>query len=667
MSQHEVAARVGELRSEIRQHDYRYYVLANPVISDLEYDKLLSELKRLEEQYPELITADSPTQRIGDQPLSELTQVRHRMPMLSIDNTYTPEELKAFFDRTQKLLGSEPIDWVIELKVDGVAASIVYENGLLTQAVTRGDGETGDDITHNVRTIRSLPLKLEGEKVPARVEVRGEVYMLNSDLVKLNEQRAQDGLELFKNTRNVTAGTIRLLDPQICATRNLNFFCHGMGVCEGATWSTHVEFLEQVARWGIPTTPNYAAKKNFNEVIEHCDSVIERLHEFDFEVDGIVIKVASFQQREKLGSTAKSPRWIIAYKFEKYEASTKLLKINVQVGKTGTITPVAELQPVELAGTTVSRASLHNAEEITRKDIREGDWVVVEKAGKIIPHIVRVEKHLREMELPEFPFPVECPSCATKLIKDEGGVYIRCPNENCPEQLRQRLRFFASREAMDIEGLGEKLVEQLVQQGLIRSLGDVYRLTEGQVASLPRMGSKSAKNLIDGIAASKTRGLAAVLNAMSIRHVGQRVAQILARKYLSLDKLCEATADEISRVPEVGQVIAASVYKYLHSSAGEQLIADMKSVGVVLEQFEEASGGNRRFEGMTIVVTGKLQKYTRDKIEVLIDREGGKPAGSVSKKTSFVVAGEDAGSKLEKAQQLGVKVISEEEFAEMLK
>lgn len=666
MSQSDIAARVEQLRTEIRQHDHLYYVQAKPVISDLEYDKLLSELKRLEQQHPELVTLDSPTQRIGDQPLSELTQIKHRLPMLSIDNTYTPEELKAFFDRTQKLLGNESIEWVIELKVDGVAASIIYENGILTQAVTRGDGETGDDITHNIRTIRSLPLRLEGDHVPARVEVRGEVYMLNSDLVKLNEQRAQEGLELFKNTRNVTAGTIRLLDPQLCATRNLNFFCHGMGACEGATWSSHVEFLEQVARWGIPTTPNYASKKDFNEVIEHCDAVIERLHEFDFEVDGIVIKVANFQQREKLGSTAKSPRWIIAYKFEKYEASTKLLKINVQVGKTGTITPVAELQPVELAGTTVSRASLHNAEEIARKDIREGDWVVVEKAGKIIPHIVRVEKHLRETELPEFPFPVECPSCTTKLIKDEGGVYIRCPNENCPEQLRQRLRFFASREAMDIEGLGEKLVEQLVQQGLIRSVGDVYRLTQEQVASLPRMGSKSAKNLIDGIAASKTRGLAAVLNAMSIRHVGQRVAQILARKYLRLDKLCEASVEEISRVPEVGQVIAASVYRYLHSPAGQQLIDDMKSVGVVLEQPEEVSTGSKRFDGMTIVVTGKLQRFTRDEIEALIDREGGKPAGSVSKKTSFVVAGEDAGSKLEKAQQLGVKVINEEEFAAMI-
>lgn len=666
MSQTEVAARIEQLRSEIREHDYRYYVQASPSITDLEYDQLFNELKRLEQQHPEFVTVDSPTQRIGDLPLSELTQVRHRMPMLSIDNTYTPEELKAFFERTQKLLSGEEIDWVIELKVDGVAASIVYEDGVLTQAVTRGDGETGDDITHNIRTIRSLPLKLQGDNVPARVEVRGEVYMLNSDLVKLNEQRAQEGLELFKNTRNVTAGTIRLLDPQICATRNLNFFCHGMGVCEGATWSNHVEFLEQVAAWGIPATPNYAAKKNFNEVIEHCDAVIERLHEFDFEVDGIVIKVANFAQRERLGATAKSPRWIIAYKFEKYEASTRLLKINVQVGKTGTITPVAELQPVELAGTTVSRASLHNAEEIARKDIREGDWVVVEKAGKIIPHIVRVEKHLRVSELPEFPFPVECPACSTKLVKDEGGVYIRCPNENCPEQLRQRLRFFASREAMDIEGLGEKLIEQLVQQGWIRSLGDVYRLTQEQVAALPRMGSKSAKNLIDGIAASKSRGLAAVLNAMSIRHVGQRVAQILARKYLNLDRLCEATVDEISRVPEVGQVIAASVYKYLHSAAGQQLIADMKSVGVVLEQPEEVSNDKRRLEGMTIVVTGKLQRFTRDEIESLIDREGGKPAGSVSKKTSFIVAGEDAGSKLEKAQQLGVKVLNEEEFAALL-
>ena len=666
MGQHDVAARIDELRREINEHDLRYYVQANPTISDLQYDKLMQELKSLEQRHPELIRSDSPTQRIGDQPLSELSQVRHRLPMLSIDNTYTPEELKAFIDRTQKLLSSEKIEWVIELKVDGVAASLVYERGILVQAVTRGDGETGDDITHNIRTIRSLPLKLPGDQIPERVEVRGEVYMLNSDLVKLNEQRAHEGLEAFKNTRNVTAGTIRLLDPQICATRNLHFFCHGMGACEGATWKNHMEFLEQVAKWGIPTTPSFAAKSDFSEVMEHCENVIERLHEFDFEVDGLVLKVSNFQHREKLGATAKSPRWIIAYKFEKYEAATKLLKINVQVGKTGTVTPVAELQPVELAGTTVSRASLHNAEEVVRKDIREGDWVIVEKAGKIIPHIVRVEKHLRESELPEYQFPVQCPACATTLIKDEGGVYIRCPNENCPEQLRQRLRFFASREAMDIEGLGEKLVELLVQQGLIKSIGDIYRLTEEDVAALPRMGQKSAKNLMDGITASKTRGLAAVLNAMSIRHVGQRVSQILARKYLVLDRLCEATAEEISCVPEVGPVIAAHVYKYLHSPAGEQLIADMVAAGVVLQQPEEAASGQRRLEGLTIVVTGKLQRFTRDEIEQLIDREGGKPASSVSKKTSFVVAGEEAGSKLEKAQQLGVKVINEEEFAALL-
>jgi len=666
VSSSKVAARVSELRQEIAEHDRRYYVLANPIISDLEYDRLLRELKDLEEAHPELITPDSPTQRIGDQPLSELEQVRHRVPMLSIDNTYTTDELKAFIDRTTKLLGGERIEWVIELKVDGVAASIVYENGVLTQAVTRGDGEVGDDITHNVRTIRGLPLKLLGDNIPARLEVRGEVYMLNSDLVLLNEQRSREGLEAFKNTRNVTAGTIRLLDPQICASRNLHFFCHGMGVSEGIESRGHIEFLKQVAEWGIPVTPNVAAKEDFKDVVDYCETVIERLHEFDFEVDGLVLKVNNFAQRDRLGATAKSPRWVIAYKFEKYEALTQLLKINVQVGKTGTVTPVAELKPVELAGTTVSRASLHNAEEVMRKDIREGDWVIVEKAGKIIPHIVRVEKHLRESELPEYVFPTHCPSCNTRLVKDEGGVYIRCPNDNCPEQLRQRLRFFASREAMDIEGLGEKLIELLVGEGLVTKLTDIYYLKQEDVAALPRMGPKSAKNLMDGIEASKARGLSSVLNALSIRHVGQRVAQILARHFRSVDSLQQATKEEISQVSEVGPVIAASVYNYLHHASGREILSELKKVGVSLEQPEEATSGNRRLEGKTIVVTGKLERYSREDIEKLIDSEGGKAASSVSKKTTFVVAGEDAGSKLEKAKQLGVKVITEQEFASLL-
>jgi DNA ligase (NAD+) len=666
VAKQEVSERIAQLRSEIADHDYRYYVLAEPTISDLQYDRLMQELKDLEEKHPEFVSAESPTQRVGDQPLTELNQIRHRVPMLSIDNTYTTDELKAYFERTQKLLGTESIDWVIELKVDGVAASIIYEDGVLVQAVTRGDGVTGDDITHNIRTIRGVPLRLRGEKFPPRVEIRGEVYMHNSDLVTLNQQRAGEGLEPFKNTRNVTAGTIRLLDPQLCAARNLRFFCHGLGACEGATWTGHMEFLEQVAKWGIPTTPNVASRSSFTEVVEYCESVIEQLHEFDFEVDGIVIKVDRIEQRERLGSTAKSPRWVIAYKFEKYEASTRLLKISVQVGKTGTITPVAELEPVELAGTTVSRASLHNAEEVARKDIREGDWVIVEKAGKIIPHIVRVEKHLRKEELPEFQFPTHCPACHTKLVKDEGGVYIRCPGEHCPEQLRQRLRFFASREAMDIEGLGEKLVEQLVQRGLVKSIGDIYQLDVGTVAELPRMGEKSATNLIEGIQASKNRGLASVLNAVSIRHVGHRVAQLLAKRFGSLEKLKAASVEELSQVPEIGAVIAASLHSFLHGKYGSKILQDLVDSGVSMEQPQEVVSGSRKLEGMTIVVTGKLQNYTREDIEALIEREGGKAAGSVSKKTKYVVAGEDAGSKLDKARQLGVQILTEQEFSELL-
>jgi DNA ligase (NAD+) len=410
----QASARITELRQQIRQHDHLYYVVAEPVISDLQYDQLLKELTQWETRFPSLITDDSPTRKIGDQALEGLAQVAHRIPMLSIDNTYTEGELRDFLGRVEKLLSGEPVEWVVELKVDGVAASIRYEQGSLVAAVTRGNGEVGDDVTHNARTIRGLPLQLLGKHIPKTLEVRGEVYMTNSDLVELNEQRASSGEAEFKNPRNVTAGSIRLLDPKLCAKRKLRFLCHGMGFCEGLQVRTHMEFLEKVRELGIPITPLVQSFGSTEEVVAHCNRLVENLHELDFEVDGLVVKVNALEQRESLGSTSKSPRWVIAYKIEKYEAVTKLLAIKTQVGKTGTITPVAELEPVQLAGTTVSRASLHNLDEIRRKDVRVDDWVVVEKAGKIIPHIVRVEKHRRERELPEFEFPEQCPECGEK-------------------------------------------------------------------------------------------------------------------------------------------------------------------------------------------------------------------------------------------------------------
>jgi DNA ligase (NAD+) len=663
------ASEIEKLREEIARHDRKYYVEAVSEITDLEYDKLIDRLKKLEAEHPELITADSPTQRIGDQPVEGLTPYEHRVPMLSIENTYSVEDLKKYGERVAKLLPDEAIEWVVELKVDGVAVSLIYENGLLTHGVTRGNGRVGDDITHNVRTIKDIPLRLLTDNPPPLLEARGEIYMTNSDLVLLNETQLKNNEAPFANTRNVTAGSIRQLDSRVCARRRLRFFCHSVGDTSELTAKTHMEFLDELKRYGLSPTPCVECFPSFDAAVEHCEELIERLHELDFEIDGLVLKVNRFDQRERLGSTAKCPRWVIAYKFEKYEATTRLNAIRVQVGKTGAITPVADLQPVELAGTTVSRASLHNADEIERKDIRVGDTVVVEKAGKIIPHIVRVEKHLRKdtEKHEKFVFPTKCPECGQKLVKDEGGVYIRCPNVECPAQLKERLRYYASRNAMDIEGLGDKLIDQLVNDKLLRNYGDLYRLEERQdrLLNMERLGRKSVDNLLDGIDASKNRGLGRLLNALTIRHVGTRVAAVLAERFGSIDALIAAAVEQLSETNEIGPIIAQSVYDYLHSDFGDETIKDLKQAGVLMDSIA-VKGGSRVLEGKTLVVTGTLTKYTRDRIEELIMQHGGHAASSVSKKTDYVVAGENAGSKLAKAQALGVPVLSEAEFEQLL-
>lgn len=683
-------AEIARLRDEIRRHDRLYYIEAAPEISDRDYDRLIDRLKKLEADHPKLITPDSPTQRIGDRPVEGLVQVEHRVPMLSIENTYSLDDLKKYGERVAKLLPGEPVEWVVELKVDGVAASLIYENGLLTHGVTRGNGRVGDDITHNVRTIRDIPLRLTetsptkprsviappgatdgrgfvSAHTPALLEVRGEIYMTNSDLVLLNEAQQRKGEPPFANTRNVTAGSVRQLDPRICAERRLRFFCHSAGDTTGLTAKTHMEFLAELAGYGLSPTPHVECFPSFDAAVAHCEELVERLHELDFEIDGLVLKVNRFDQRTRLGSTSKSPRWVIAYKFEKYEATTRLNAIRVQIGKTGAITPVADLEPVELAGTTVSRASLHNADEIERKDVRPGDTVVVEKAGKIIPHIVRVEKHLRKGSPPKFVFPTECPNCGRKLVKDEGGVYIRCPNVQCPAQLKERIRYYASRNAMDIEGLGDKLVDQLVNDKIVQRYGDLYRLEERQdrLLNLERLGRKSVDKLLDGIESSKNRGLARLLNALTIRHVGARVAAVLAERFGTMDSLMEASVEQLSETNEIGPIIARSVFDFLHSEFGEDTIADLASVGVKMESTVRA-GHARVLEGKTLVVTGTLSKFTRDQIEELITQHGGHAASSVSKNTDYLVAGEKAGSKLAKAEQLGVKVITEEEFEGLL-
>lgn len=658
---------IEQLRQQIRHHDRKYYVDAAPEISDLEYDQLLERLKQLEAAHPDLVTPDSPTQRVGDQPVGELPQVEHRVPMLSIDNTYSIEELRKYGDRIAKLLPGEEIEWVVELKIDGVAVSLTYQDGLLVQGATRGNGRIGDDITHNMRTLPDVPLRLVGDGAPHVLEVRGEVYMTNTDLARLNQQQEKRGETLFANPRNAAAGAIRLLDPRLAAKRHLRFLGHGIGYTEGLHVTTHMEFLAALRNWGVPATPEVRLFASFDKAVEYCEELIGRLHELDFEIDGLVLKVNRFDQRDRLGSTSKSPRWLIAYKFEKYEATTRVVAIRVQVGKTGAITPVADLEPVELAGTIVRRASLHNADEIERKDVRVGDYIVVEKAGKIIPHVVRTEIHRREGRLHKFHFPTHCPECETEVVRDEGGVYIRCPNPKCPAQIRERLRYFAGRNAMDIEGLGDKLVDQLVSDGLVKSFGDLYRLTVDQLVNLERMGQKSSENLVANIQASKQRGLARLLNALSIRHVGTRVATVLATHFDSVDAMSQASREALSDINEIGPIIAHSVYDFLHSEYGRATIDDLRSVGVSLESPRELQiSSDGLLAGKTVVVTGTMQRHSREEMEEMIARQGGRAASSVSKNTDFVVAGEKAGSKLAKAQQLGIRVISEEQFEALL-
>jgi len=662
------ATRIDELRTQIRHHDRAYYIEAAPVISDLEYDRLLEELRQLEAAHPELVTPESPTQRVGDAPVDELTSVRHARPMLSMDNTYSEGDLAAWAAKTAKLLGSdERIEWVLELKIDGVAVSLTYEDGRFTQGATRGNGVVGDDITHTLRTVGGVPLQLDHAAAPGRLDVRGEVYMTNSDLVRLNERQDAEGLPPFANTRNVAAGSIRLLDPKLAAARPLRFFCHGLGDAGGLSLHSQTDLFAWAVSVGLPVAPWSQSFTSIEALIEYGREQIEALHELDFEVDGFVIKVNSFQQQRQLGHTAKSPRWAIAWKFEKYEATTTLKRIRVQVGRGGTVTPVADLEPVQLAGTTVSRASLHNADEVARKDVRVGDVLVVEKAGKVIPHVVRVEKHLRTKRLEKWHPPTECPECQTPLVRDPEGVYIRCPNVHCPARQRERLKFFASRGAMDVEGLGEKLIEQLVATGLVTDEADLYRLRSDDLLPLERMGKKSADNLVAQIDASRTRGLPRVLNALAIPHVGPRVATILAEEFGSIAAITEASQDALAAVPDIGPVIAQCVHDWLTSDYGRHVVAGLRAAGVQMEMPEgHRARRDGPLAGKTLVVTGTLEGFTRQEAEEAIREAGGRASSSVSKKTDYVVVGAEAGSKATKAEKLGVTILDEAAFRELL-
>ncbi|MDO5113489.1 MAG: NAD-dependent DNA ligase LigA [Planctomycetia bacterium] len=668
------------LRAQIRRYNRMYYESGGgSEVSDLEYDQMMKRLETLEETYPELKTPDSPTVRVGGGTIDSLPEVVHRTVMLSIKNEYEPAGVLKFAEDVAKKLPGETVEWVMELKIDGVAMALIYEEGILVQAVTRGDGRKGNDVTHNVRTIPDVPLRLEqGDPrfpIPSRLEVRGEVYMTNEGLSHLNEIQKAEGKELYANPRNAASGSVLLKDAKICALRPLKMFCHSVGETESLPCRNHWEFLEAVRSWGLIPTPDVRLYRNVAEAIQFCEENLESLFDYDFEVDGFVLKVNDFAQREKVGRTPKYPKWMVALKFQKYEAVTRLRNITVQVGKTGVITPVAELEPVELAGTVVSRSSLHNAEEIQRKDIRIGDYVVVEKAGKIIPHIVRSEIHRREKELSPYVFPTQCPVCHSPLAQDEGGVYIRCTNAHCPARWNEKILYFCSRDAMNIKGLGDKLGQQLMEKGFVRTYADLYHLSERRVeilSQLERVGEKLLGNLLEQIEQSKGRGLARLLNALSIPHLGIETATLLALRFQSMQALQNATLEAISAVDGVGEIIAQSVWKFLHSEEGEKILAELTAAGVKMDFVDEfgrlaalhAAQETLPLTGKTVVVTGKLERFTREEIEARIRQLGGKAASSVSSKTSFVVVGKDAGSKRTKAEQLGIDVLSEEAFSE---
>jgi DNA ligase (NAD+) len=663
------AKRVDELRQQIERHNYLYYIEAAPEISDLEFDRLLAELQKLEAEHPELLTPDSPSQKVGGQPIAGFKQVRHSVPMLSIDNTYNETDLREFDARVLRLLKGEKPQYVVEQKIDGVSVSLHYKRGSLTLGATRGDGQTGDDITHNVKTLRDVPLRLRGDnlRVPEILEVRGEVYMTNAELARLNQVQAARGERLFMNPRNASAGALKLLDPKQSAERRLRFFAHSEGLASGLEATTHTEFLDFVRGLGIPVVPHSPPLPGIDDVLAYCERDFEARHDLEYETDGMVVKVNDFAQREELGFTSKSPRSVIAYKVELWQATTKINAVTVQVGKTGMLTPVAELETVEIAGTKVSRVSLHNFVEIERKDLRLGDTVVVEKAGKIIPHVVRVVLEERKGHEKKITVPRKCPECGGEVERDEGGVYIRCINPSCPAQLKERIRFYAHRGAMDVEGLGSALIDQLVDQGLVKSIADLYRLTLDQLTDLERMGKKSAQNVLDGIAASKERGLARVLTGLAIRHVGERNARLLAESFGSAAKLADASAEEVGGIMGIGPVVAASVHEFFQSNAGKRLMAELAELGVKLSEPRKAAAVSAgALAGKTVVVTGTLSRFGRKEIEELIHDLGGKATGSVSKKTDFVLAGNDAGSKLDKAKQLGVRVIDEEEFLRLI-
>ncbi len=666
ISKEEAKKRIEELRKLIRHHDYLYYVLNKPEISDAEYDKLMRELQQLEEMYPEFITPDSPTQRVGAPPAEEFKTVAHLKPMLSLDNAFNEEEMRRFDERIKRELGKENVIYTAEPKLDGLSVELVYENGVFVRGSTRGDGYNGEDVTENLKTIRAVPLRLREGKygIPRLLAVRGEVIMHIHDFEELNKKLIERGEEPLANPRNAAAGSLRRLDPKETAERPLDIFFYEIMVVEGLKINTQWEALEHLREWGLKTNPLVKRCKNIDEVIEYYNEMKEKREQLSYEIDGIVVKVDNLEDQEKLGIKARSPRWAIAYKFPPREKITQVMDIIVQVGRTGTLTPVALLKPVDVSGVTVSRATLHNFDYIREKDVRIGDWVKVIRAGDVIPEVVEVIKEKRTGKEKVFQMPDKCPVCGSHVVRE--GAYYRCTGGlSCPAQLKRSIAHYASKGAMDIEGLGPKIVDLLVDKGLVKRISDLYKLTIPDLLRLPGFALKSAKNLIESIEKSKERSLDRFIYALGIPNVGEHMAKVLAERFKTLDNLMNAREIELLAVPEVGPETAKSIVDFFREPRNREEIQRLKELGVkaTFEKMEKKEG---ILKGKVFVFTGALKSFTREEAKRIVEELGGRAVSSVSRNVDYVVVGENPGSKYERAKQLGLKIINEEEFKKLI-
>ncbi len=660
----EVKKRIEELRELINYHNWRYYVLDSPEISDAEYDALMRELKELEEKYPQFITPESPTQRVGAPPVEEFGVVEHKVPMLSLGNAFNQDELKAWYDRIRRMLGTnEDLELSCELKIDGLAVALTYEDGKFVKGATRGDGYRGEDVTLNLKTIKSIPLVVKN--APKKFEVRGEVFLSKEGFKKLNEERAKEGLPLFANPRNAAAGSVRQLDSRITAKRPLDIFIYALEpktIEGGYVPKTHFEALTMAKEMGFKVNPHNKLCRGIKEVQEYYEKWLEEREHLPYEVDGIVVKVNSFELQERLGTVAREPRWAIAYKFPAVEATTRLLDIEVHVGRTGTLNPIAILEPVNVGGVVVKRAALHNEDYIKEKDLRIGDWVVVRRAGEVIPEVVKPIESRRTGEEREFRMPERCPVCGSKVIKPEGEAMHRCPNASCPAQFEELLKHFVSKGAMDIEGLGKSMCELLIKEKLVKDVADLYTLRREDLLRLEGVADKKADNIIRSIERSKERPLSRLIYALGIRHVGSETADLLAKYFKDIDRLARATKEELMTLPDIGPKVAESIYEYFREPKNLEVIEKLKKAGVRTKEVERP----KPLKGLQFVITGKLSSFTRTEAEAKIRELGGEVGSTVSRRTNYLVVGEDPGSKLDKAKALGTKLLTEEEFLKIL-